>query len=457
MEKLFEKLDSYSKENYIPMHMPGHKRNVDMCGDLNAYAQDITEIDGFDNYHHPTDIIKDEQARATLRYNSKQSYYLINGSSCGVMAAISTVARHYNNRKKIVIARNCHKSVYNAIYLNSLEPIYVYPEMYENTGICKAIDANKVEDILKKYGEEICAVVITSPTYEGIVSDISRISEVAHDNKVSVIVDSAHGAHFYFNDAFPKSALYEGADIVIESLHKTLPALTQTAIIHIGKESVIKSEELFFFLDMYQSTSPSYILMSSISKCFHLINEENYNSYCTMLMKLRNDIESLENITLFKSDDPSKIVIMANGMSGKELYDELLLEYKIQLEMASLNYVIAMTSVADKEEYYEHFIEALRQIDKKCSASKLDNIAQMVEPYRKLDYKIAMDAMKKNMKLCDSEGEISAGFVFAYPPGSPIIAPGEVFDKNVIELIKGYKDLGIEVVGADEDIVTVIA
>ena len=206
------------------------------------------------------------------------------------------------------------------------------------------------------------AVIITSPTYEGIVSDVKKIAEIVHRYGKILIVDEAHGAHFAFHEAFPESAVFCGADAVIQSIHKTLPSLTQTALLHL--QGNIDKERVRRYWDMYQTTSPSYVLMGGIDRCMTVLETKGkplFNAYVTRLLALRKKLETLTNIRLFPTDDISKIVLLVRD--GKELYQELLNKYHIQLEMASLQYVIAMTSIGDTDEYYERFFEALRQID----------------------------------------------------------------------------------------------
>lgn len=456
-EKLYEKLCNYDKKNIVPMHMPGHKRSFGFGNQFDIlYKMDITEIDGFDNLHHPTEIIDELQKKMAQIYETKQSFMLVNGSSGGVLAAISAAA-HQSIYKKIIIARNCHKSVYNAVFLNNLEVVYTYPELDEKMGIWGKINVLEIEELIKE--NDVCGIVITSPTYEGIISDIEKISEIAHRKNIPLIVDSAHGAHFKFHNIFPKTAIESGADIVIESLHKTLPALTQTAVLHIGNGSLINLENILRFIDIYQSTSPSYILMASISKCMEFVQEQKkqFDIFAERIVEFRNKISELKNLFLYSVDDLSKIVIYSPYLNGSEIYDILLKEYKIQLEMASQKYVIAMTSVCDSQENFDRFFEALQAIDNSINIAPNECIS-----WKNEKLKIAMnftDAFSSEKELIDLEncaGRISHEHIIAYPPGCPVVAAGEVISQTSINTIKKYIELGIEIIGVDDNKIRVV-
>lgn len=462
--RLYSSLEAYSKADVVPMHMPGHKRNVNECSMVNPYAFDITEIDGFDNLHHATGVIKDEQDRATALYKSAGSFFLVNGSSCGILAGITAMAANNRCKRKIIIARNCHRSVYNGVYINGLQPVFAVPKMDERLGIYQGLESSDFEEC---DWADVCGVVITSPSYEGIVSDVKGIVATAHDKGVPVMVDAAHGAHFYFHNEFPDSGLEYGADIVVESLHKTLPALTQTAILHVGRDSCIDCGWVGRFVSMYQSTSPSYVLLGSISRCMEYLTEkvDNFVYFVEKLKKLRKKIGKLNNIRLYPVDDISKLVLYSPKLKGRELYDILLEEYNIQPEMASLKYVIAMTSVCDSQENYDRLYEALRQIDASLEASDSVGVASdaVVEgtfyksiPKPVLAVGAAYEAACEEVILEEACARVCADYVMAYPPGSPVIIPGELFDEATVCAIEAYREQGVEIIGLDNGKVRVV-
>ena len=261
MKYLIDDLEEYAQSDYYPFHMPGHKRKS--LSFPNPYEIDITEIDGFDNLHHATGMIKEAEVRGAELYHSKRCFFLVNGSTCGLLSVISAAVPH---RGKLLVSRNCHKAVYHGIYLNHLEAVYVYPQPVPGLGIQGGILPEDVENALKK-DPDIQAVLMVSPTYDGIVSDVEAIAKIVHKAGLPLIVDEAHGAHFPFGaGCFPESAIYCGADLVIQSLHKTLPSLTQTAILHLRGERVSRSR-LERCLQMYQSSSPSYVFMAVMEQC----------------------------------------------------------------------------------------------------------------------------------------------------------------------------------------------
>ena len=276
--------------------MPGHKRNKNF--NIPASEIDITEIDGFDNLHSPTDLLDDMQKEISKLFGAKKSIISVNGSTCCILAAISAVAKE---NATIIIARNCHKSVYNACYINKLKVEYIEPEYNTEFGCYKNITQKSIDTAIAKH-PNACAVVITSPTYEGYISNVSC--------NIPLIIDSAHGAHFSFADFLPKQAK---ADIVIESLHKTLPALTQSAVIHINNEKFF--EKVKKYMNIYETSSPSYVIMASIEKCTDFLkNSESYfKQYKILLDNFYNKVNKLGNIHLLKNDDITRIVLKADG------------------------------------------------------------------------------------------------------------------------------------------------
>ena len=269
MGKLYDKLTEYKKSDYYPYHMPGHKRNMNGRPFQEYYELDITEIDGFDNLHQAEGILREVEKRANQMYGADDTFLLVNGSTCGILSAISATAE---TGGKILIARNCHKSVYHGAYLRNLEVQYIYPKVSEQFGIALGTNPEDVEEKLKA-DNDISAVIITSPTYEGVVSDIEKIAKIVHKYHVPLIVDEAHGAHLGFSKDFPQNAVANGADIVIHSLHKTLPSPTQTALLHVSGK-LIDREKLKRFLGIYQSSSPSYPLMAGMELCLDILEEE---------------------------------------------------------------------------------------------------------------------------------------------------------------------------------------
>lgn len=463
MSDLYKNLLDYSKSDYYPFHMPGHKRNMEEG--INPFDYDITEIDGFDNLHNPQGVLKVAMEEAAKFYGTDKTYYLVNGSTCGLLAAICGVT---SRGDKILLARNCHKAVYNAMYLNELRAEYVIPEYIEMYGINGGISPEKIKMALDE-NRDIKAVVITSPTYEGVVSDVQAISEIVHKYGIPLIVDEAHGAHFGLYPGLPKSAIEMGADIIIQSVHKTLPSLTQTALLHI-KSKIVNINEIERFLHIYQSSSPSYVLMSSIDECINKIKNDGmfmFEPYVKRLEVMLNHEKQLTHLKVIGREivgknavydlDPSKIVISVRGTSytGKRIYKEMLERFHIQLEMASGDYVIAMTSPMDTEDGMLRLFMAMVEIDRDIRLYGEEKKTEIIK--YELSKPIVMENIYKaihsdaeEILLENAAGKISSEYVYLYPPGSPIVAPGELITGDVIRLVNEYKNSGLSIEGMND-------
>ena len=503
---LLERLTEYAGSDAYPFHMPGHKRREIPDGIPGGfpdpYGIDITEIDGFDNLHHAEGILKDAMDEAAAIYGADRSWYLVNGSTCGILSAVFATTE---NGGKILTARNCHKAVYHAICLNRLEAEYLYPEEITEFGINGGIRAEDVRKALEKDAmrcagnsgnvrgkiTKIQVVLITSPTYEGVVSDIRAIADAAHEYGIPLIVDEAHGAHLEYADqchSFPKSALEYGADIVIQSLHKTLPCFTQTAILHV-KGKLVDQDRISRYLSMFQTSSPSYLFMAGMERCIRYMDGDGRNEMVRYEERLEHFMKRMEGLQVLEvldreicgkyrtvaGWDPSKIVVStmrAEDFHGEELAETLRRKYHLEMEMTAPEYVIAMTSLMDTEEGFERLGTALLEIDgalrhcveseqqkekgeskekERCETPEATE-SKVLHPIRRMLICEAMDADTERTAFQDTVGKVSAEFVYLYPPGIPIIAPGEVFTDAIVEKIMAYKAAGLLVQGpADPD------
>lgn len=444
----------------------GEAENIE---NISPYSYDITEIDGFDNLHNAEGILKERMEKVSEFYESGKSYFLVNGSTAGILSAIG--ASCYN-KSKIIMARNSHKAAYNSVFINKLEAVYLYPDIIDEYGISGGIDTADVERLIVE-NRDAGAVYITSPTYEGIVSEVLEISRICHKYNMPLIVDEAHGAHFSMHDKFPLSALELGADIVIQSLHKTLPSLTQTAILHVGRQSLIDYREIERYLSIYQTSSPSYVLMASIDRCldtlmkdtfmpFEILSKriEEFKEKCrkfTNIQVLGREITGKNNVYDF---DMSKIVIFvkSNEYSGHVLYEKLLDKYHLQMEMVSLKYVIAMTSIMDSDEGFDRLYNALEEIDRNIRIYERpvikDNSMGLKKSVKSVISSKICDAVykeKEKLLLDDAQGRVSGEFVFLYPPGIPLVAPGELFTREITDYIKECRYNGLNIVGMDKE------
>ncbi len=371
---MYNELKKLAESDYYPFHMPGHKRQALGCDLDGAFGLDITEIDNFDNMHHPDGIIAELEERMAKVFSAEKAYILVNGSSCGILTALSSVVRKGD---LIIMARNAHKSAYNAVFLNELDVAYLYPDQIEPYGINSGISPVEVEKAIIE-NRKAKAVFITSPTYEGVVSDVKSIAKVCHKYGIPLIVDSAHGAHFGLYKGFTEnyrtnSAALEGADIVIASLHKTLPSFTQTAMALI-QGNLIDRYWFETYYSIYQTSSPSYVFMAGIDRCLSIIENDGQRRF----EKLDAELEAIRaikfmKIKIFGTDligsgnvygyDPTKLCIACEGKSGKEIYNILMNKYHLQPEMAAGNYCLLMTTLMDTAEGFRRLRRALEEID----------------------------------------------------------------------------------------------
>lgn len=447
MKLLDECLEEYAESDYYPFHMPGHKR-VPLCF-KNPYEIDITEIEGFDCLHHADGILANAQQRLSKLCQSRKSYYLVNGSTCGILSAVGALTRAGDC---IVMARNCHKAVYNAVKIFRLKVNYVYPKVMA-CGIQGNIDPNEVENALKM-NQKTKVVIITSPTYDGIVSDIRKIADITHKYNAYLIVDEAHGAHFSLNAFFPESAVRQDADVVIQSLHKTLPSFTQTAALHLASDRA-DSRRIEEMLRIFQTSSPSYVLMAGMEKCVRLLEKSGKELFARYWEKLSGFYERCRRLKYlhvltaadydpcgFYDVDQSKLLIstLHAPIDGKALYDRLLNTYHLQLEMYSAEYVLAMTSIMDTQEGFDRLFGALVEIDEHfCEVEKkkcMEEFSFLKQAYavreKVMEISDIDDYYIEETPLKDCAGKVCAGYISLYPPGIPIIVPGEVITNELI-------------------------
>jgi arginine/lysine/ornithine decarboxylase len=473
MEDLFEKLLEYGSTDFYPFHMPGHKRRPLTAE--KTYSIDITEVDGFDDLHHPNGILRELEETAAKLYQTVETKLLVNGSTCGLLAAISACTTCGG---KILVARNCHKSVYNGILLRGLQAVYLYPTTEPEFGLCGSISPESVKEALAA-NPDVQAVVLTSPTYDGILSDIEKISRIVHQYGLPLIVDEAHGAHLPFSGGFlPASALEGGADLVIHSLHKTLPSLTQTALLHINSQRP-EREKIQKYLSVYQSSSPSYILMAGIGSCIKWLQDASAEAFAAYEKRLcfwrgayrellgRDGVIRLVEYSNEKSVsgeavpvyayDESKLLfsVKEGGRTGEAFYQILLEKYHIQLEMAAGSYVLALSSVCDREEGFKRLYEALEALQKEWRGAPIGKSIrqEMYQPLPKarkyLELWEAEEKPKTLVKLEESRGHISASALYVYPPGIPFLLPGEEITAEILSHIRRMQACGLKVEGLE--------
>ncbi len=483
-----------------------------------VYAHDFTEAKDLDDMHEPEMFIADSLAEMKKVYGTFATYMLVNGSTSGLMTAIHATCRRGDI---ILAARNCHKAVYNAICMLELEPEYIVPdyvdmrwhcganqsmsdrmtdacgkddcetregtdirgegdrETPERTDILGDISPDKLERAINTMiadGRKPSAVIITSPTYEGVISDIRIIAEIAHRYGIYLIVDEAQGAHLNFMEGH-ETAMEQGADIVIESLHKTMPALTQTSLLHVMNPKL--DERVRRYLQIFQTSSPSYIFMQSMEKAvaFGVNNKAEFVKYGRRLEIFAEKCDSLRNIRLFRSCDACKVFDHDEGrlvfvvrpgtvdgsgqiFTGVMLADILADRYGLIVEMASVSYVICISSVVDSADSYDILFKAIEEIDNDLEHSVIVDGSRAMDIISGRRSAVvpgkAWDELSEMVPLELSVGRISGAFVYAYPPGIPVLAPGEIVDERAVCGIDTMIRSGLNVSGVDDGCIAVL-
>ena len=377
---LYKKLLELNNSKLYPMHMPGHKRSREFLPAELPFGLDITEISGFDDLHNSKGLLRDTAELAANLYGSSKAFLLINGSTAGILSAVGA---HTKRGDKILVTRNCHWSVENAAEIFGLDLLFIDAVLDEKTSVPISADPLAVEAALKN-SPEIRLVVVTSPSYEGVLSDIGSIAQISHNRGIPLLVDAAHGAHLAFSGGFGQCAVKSGADIVVMSLHKTLPAMTQCSLLHACSERA-DIDRLQHYFSIFQTSSPSYVLMASIDFCLRLLETDStklFSDYEKKLEAFGDDIMLLKKLSVLWHGntkipdgvfafDKGKIVICTKdfvgndntAMSGFKLMEILRTKYIIELEKPCDDYAIAMTSICDSFDGFSRLSSALLDID----------------------------------------------------------------------------------------------
>lgn len=459
-DNLEDRLHSYAESDFYPFHMPGHKRQSLGMGD--PYRTDITEIYGFDNLNHPKEILKKLNEDYARLYQADAAYLMVNGSSGGNLAAIFSACK---NKDGVLIQRNSHKSIIHGLMLKEVRTVYQIPKAWqENPEIPGLLDPEETRRILKK-NPDIRVMIVTSPSYEGVLQPIRELSEICHEKNVALIVDGAHGAHLGISPEFPKNPIQEGADLVVLSLHKMLPVMTQTAMVLYRANPYVKREDLEDAIRIFQTSSPSYVLMESASRGLHFLEKEGkmrFQKWKEMLDSIYHKLETDgPGIRLLSpvGRDPSKLVLFSRepGFRGADLMRTLREEDHLELEMALGNYALAMTSCMDTEDGMRRLTDAIlrrnrSEIEVRRAFSGEDQKIISTElPAKALEIREAWDRDWEKVSIWDTEGRIARDEICIYPPGIPLAVPGEVIGQNCIrELDQAIRD-GLEIDGCDED------
>lgn len=484
---LLEFLGEYGKST-LPMHMPGHKRNALLAPYLARLCAscDVTEAEGLDDLHDARGILRAGMEQTAALWGSRRAFWLVNGSTCGILAGVWALLPPGG---KAIVQRNSHKSVYNALSLRRARAEYLLP------GEDGTVEPAQVAAALERH-PDARLLILTSPTYEGFVSDLPAICALAHARGVAVLVDEAHGAHLGFGYGFPEGAVKAGADIVVHSLHKTLPSLTQTAVLHIGG-ALADGDAVARALAVFETSSPSYLLMASIEGCVSLIEsrgDELFAAWADALSGFYERAAGLQRLALAGGGflrDPSKIAVLTEraGMTGAELADRLRKEHRIEVEMAAAGHVVAMSGMGDTRETLSRFADALLSVDRQALGTveaprggalnefpagtwRARSVCQgqtesLSDRDFLIDQKIAPPALQtsrawepwetegmpwETVRMENAVNCICAETIWAYPPGIPLVLPGELLSREMLALIEAYRAAGVRMNGVPGEI-----
>lgn len=448
-------MKNYVSERRIPFHMPGHKQGKGVNKLLKSlfgqkvFRYDLTEVDGSDYLNSPTSVIQEAEKLAAQAFGSYKTFFLINGSTVGNHAAILSLVREND---KIIIGRNAHQSTAAGIILSGAYPIYAQPTMHKESGFYPVISPHEISRLISIY-PEVQAVHLTSPTHIGFMPDIQSIHDLTSKHNIPLIVDEAHGSHFPFHSELPISAIKLGADIVVQSTHKTIGSLTQTSMLHINKSPYISSRKMQSILGILQSSSPSTLFIMSLDAARHQMaaNGEKLLSRTLQLARnLRSQINTIPNLSCYGKEvvgtddiydlDETKILINVSktGYTGYELEKILGRKYGIEVEMSDAQHLLVFVTIGDTESSVASLLNVLRNLAKHSRQTALiieHNTIPDIPPLI-MTPREAFFAPKKRVRLSASVGQICGEFVTPFPPDIPVIVPGEKINNDVIEFIK---------------------
>ncbi|NLM27899.1 MAG: aminotransferase class I/II-fold pyridoxal phosphate-dependent enzyme [Clostridiaceae bacterium] len=450
-------LEEVTGKNKIMMHMPGHKGGKGFSGSFgdNLLRYDLTELQGLDNLHRPSGVIGMSMDACAKAFGAVKSFFLLNGSTSGIHAMLLS---GFKQGDRVLVSRNCHYSVINGLILFEIQPVFVMPRYNEDWQLAVPAEAEDWERALHE-NPDVKGAIVTSPDYYGLCAPISELSGIMHASGKLLLVDEAHGAHFAFSQRFPPTAISLGADMAVQSFHKTLPALTQAAVLHIGSRRV-NIAAVQKAVSMLTTTSPSYMIMASIEYACGLAGTEGEKRYGRLLERLelmKRGLSGMDKLRLVPDEldgfkrDPSRIVVnTANSdISGFDLARILSSEYGIYPEMADEYNVVFITAVSDGDREIDALQRSLAEINGKAGRGnrgmrneKLLYAGECIMPDR---WSYLHGGVK--IPLVESEGFRSAGIVTPYPPGIPVLCPGEAISKEHIDCLRRLYHAGAEIHG----------
>ena len=462
---IYEALMHLKSMRIVPFDVPGHKRgrgNEELSEFLGrkCLEVDVNSMKPLDNLCHPTSVIKEAEELAAEAFGASHAFFMVGGTTSAVQSMILSAVK---SGDEIILPRNVHRSVINALVLCGAVPVYVNPETNERLGISLGMKVSEVERAISEH-PNAKAVVVNNPTYYGICSDIKSIVKLAHDNNMLVLADEAHGTHFYFGKDMPIAAIHAGADIAAVSMHKSGGSLTQSSFLLTGEN--VNSDYVRQIINLTQTTSGSYLLMSSLDlsrRNLALHGEEIYDKIKSMVSYARDEINAIGDYYAYGHElingdsiydfDETKLAVhtLDTGLAGIEVYDILRDDYDIQTEFGDMGNMLAYISVGDREKDIERLISALSEIRRRFKREKTGMLdTEYINPKVITTPQKAFYANKEQLELNKSLNRVCAEFVMCYPPGIPILAPGELITPEIIEYIAYAKEKGCTLLGTED-------
>ncbi len=452
----------YKNEERISFCMPGHKQGRGFLKTeigTNFYQDiirgDITEIKGMDNLHHPNGIIKQAEELLTKVYKSKKSYFLVNGSTSGNLAMIFSA---FNEGDEVIVERNCHKSIYNGLILRKLKPIYIDNNYEKKYNVPLSIDEEQLFKIIDK-NKKVKGIILTYPNYYGVCFDLKKVVNECNKRGILVLIDGAHAAHFTATKLLPSCPVKIGADLVVTSCHKTLPAFTQTAFLHINKKSLIQNTNMY--LKMFSSTSPSYMLMGSMDYARYYLQElagKDYEKLYELIEEFKKNIKALDFVDIVDKEvirksiydfDFTRIILNFENQYRVDKIVDYLDQNNLDIEMHDpYNIVLIATPFNTRKDFNE-----LYRLITECAVfyeeMKTQNIIDLKMPEIEFMPYEAIEMKTEQIELKKAVGKVSGKPIIPYPPGVPLLMPGEIIDDKLVEVIIKYIDEGVEVIGVE--------
>lgn len=462
---LYEALERFRKQRVVPFDVPGHKRGrgnpelVQLLGEK-CVGLDVNSMKPLDDLCHPSSVIRDAEALAAEAFGAANCFFMVGGTTSAVQSMIFSVCKEGD---KIIMPRNVHKSAINALVMCGAIPVYVNPEVDKKLGISLGMEPAKLEQAVKDNPDAV-AVLVNNPTYYGICSDLRSIVKIAHERGMKVLADEAHGTQFSFNENLPVSAMAAGADMAAVSMHKSGGSLTQSSLLLLN--DTVNVDYVRQIVNLTQTTSASYLLMSSLDisrRNLALNGQASFKKVMDMASYAREEINGIGNFYAFGKElingtsvydfDVTKLAVYTRdlGLAGIEVYDILRDEYGIQIEFGDISNILAYISIGDRLQDIERLVGALDDIKRLYKKDKRGMLsAEYISPKVAVPPRKAFYSEKVSLPLKQSEGRICTEFVMCYPPGIPILAPGELITKEIIEYIEYAKSKGCNLQGTED-------